>query len=119
MPALMWFAQLLSYGVMWWLIFVVIAFFAARVGRGWGIILGHLMIAAIVSVLDFQWVHAQMHRPDWVGVPDQDMVFYIGLLIRILLINTCLLPISLCGLLSRKTVQSPNHRLPLTGGARA
>ena len=94
--------QLASYGVLWWLAFVAVALVAARFGRLPGIVAGHMLIAIVVTVLDVQWIQTEMHRPGWNGQPDQDFVFTIGLLIRIILINTFLLPVSALGLLSRR-----------------
>jgi len=95
-------SQLASYGIVGWLVFVAIAFVAARLGRFWGVIAGHVLIAVIVAVLDLLWIQAQMHRPGWDGQPDQDAVFKIGVLIRVLLVNTFLLPASALGWLSRR-----------------
>jgi hypothetical protein len=99
-------SQLASYGILWWLTFAAVAFCLARFGRLWGVIAGHVLIAIIVTALDLQWIQAEMHRPGWNGQPDQDFVFMIGVLVRIVLINTFLLPASVAGWLSRRTAAS-------------
>lgn len=110
MPLLHWaISQLISYSVVSWLVFIAIAFIAASFGRVSRIILGHVVVAVIIAILDVRWIQAEMHRPDWNGVPDQDVVFMIGVAIRVVLINTVLLPISAIGLLvsRRLRVRSP------------
>lgn len=103
-----WLTQLLSYGFYWWVTFALLAFAAAKFGAHRGIVLGHIVIAAIVIILDLRWIQAEMHRPGWNGIPDQDMVFALGLLFRVILINTLLLPVSLLGLrLNRRNTRSP------------
>ena len=95
-------SQLASYGVFWWFVFITVAFLAARFRRFWIIIVGHVLIAVVVAALDVQWIQAEMHRPGWDGQPDQDFIFVIGMIIRIVLVNTFLLPISVLGWFSRR-----------------
>ncbi len=87
-------SQLSSYGVLPWLGFVAIAFGCARYGGWLGVIAGHFLVAVLVSILDVQWVQEQMRAPGWDGLPDMDFVFYFGLIVRIVLINSVLLPVS-------------------------
>jgi hypothetical protein len=87
-------SQLLSYSILTWLGFIAVAFIAARY-LGWpGVILGHIALAAVIFGLDYRWIQSEMAKPGWAGQPDMDAVFFIGVLIRIILINTVLLPIS-------------------------
>ena len=86
--------QLLSYSLLVWLLFVAITAIASFVGRGWGIIIGHIAIALLAMWLDVQWVQSEIAKPDWDGAPDQDIVFIIGVLIRVVLINAILLPVA-------------------------
>jgi len=101
-------SQLATYGVVWWLIFTAVAFIVACLGRFWGIIAGHVLIVIVVVGLDLQWIQAEIHRPGWNGQPDQDFVFIVGVFLRVLFVNTLLLPISVLGWLSRRmlTAQS-------------
>lgn len=92
------FSQLISYGPWPWLLFITVAFGSAYLLRGPGVFLGHLLIAAAVAMLDVQWIQAEMHQPGWAGQPDQDVAFMVGVLLRILLINTTLLPVSILAL---------------------
>ncbi len=89
------FAQLLVYGIAGWLLFVAVAFCGARFGGWLGIIGGHILVAVIIAYLDIRRIQAVMSAPGWNGVPDMDLVFEIGLLLRIVLVNTLLLPISI------------------------
>lgn len=96
-------SQLATYGIVGWMVFATLAFVAARFGRFWGIVAGQVLIALLVAVLDVQWIQAEMHRPSWDAQPDQDFVFTMGVLIRAVLVNTFLLPVSAVGWLSRRS----------------
>jgi hypothetical protein len=109
------FSQLISYGAWPWVLFVAIAFVAAYLLRGPGIFLGHVLIAIAVVVFDVQWIQSEMRKPGWDGQPDQDFAFLIGMLLRILLINTVLLPVSLIALRLRRSRQSPSPPMLRTG----
>jgi hypothetical protein len=111
------FSQLISYGVLPWVLFLAITFAAAYLLRVPGIFLGHLLVAIAIVVFDVQWIQSEMHKPGWDGQPDQDFVFMIGVLLRILLINTVLLPVSLIVLRLRRSRQSHNPPLERTGPA--
>lgn len=87
-------SQLTSYGFLWWMVFILIALSVSLLLRFWGIFVGHFIIAGLVFYLDAQWIQSEMNKPGWDGTPDQDFAFYIGLLIRIVLINIFLLPAS-------------------------
>ena len=72
---------------------------------------------AAVVVLDVRWIQAEVHNPVWNGQPDQDIVFTIGVVLRILLINTSLLPLSCLALRLRRPGQLHNPPLERTGPA--
>jgi hypothetical protein len=86
--------QLLSYPLAAWAVFLAITIIAAFAGRGWGIFAGHFAVAFAVMWFDVQWIQSEMAVPDWGGAPDQDFIFMIGVVIRVLLINAVLLPIA-------------------------
>lgn len=111
------FLELISYGVWPWVLFVAIAFAAAYGLRAPGIFLGHVLVALVVVFLDVRWIQSEMHNPGWDGHPDLDSVFMIGVLLRILLINGVLLPVSLIGLRLRRFGQSHGPPLGRTGPA--
>ena len=103
MTVLTWIVwQLYSYGIGSWLAFVFVAFCAARYGRWWLIPVGHVVVAAIICFLDVCWIEAEMGKPGWDGTPDMDVVFQLGFLMRVLLINTVLLPITAIGIWLRR-----------------
>jgi len=85
--------ELANYGPLW-LAFAAIALFAARLGGFWGILGGHLLIAAFVTFWDLHWLQEEVAQANWEGNPDQDGVFALGLALRIVLINVILLPLS-------------------------
>ncbi len=87
--------QLMSYSPQEWLLFAAIAFFAAYFGGGRGVFRGHLLIALVVSFLDVGY--AMNHQ-----TMDMDAIFTMGVLARVVLINTVLLPVSGLGLFMGK-----------------
>lgn len=87
--------ELQSYQLLPWSIFISITVGAACFGRGWVIVVGHIPVAVAVLYFDLQWIQAEMHAPDWDGTPDQDIVFMFGVVLRVILINTVLLPLAL------------------------
>ncbi len=89
--------QLLSYSIVTWVALACIAFATARYFRWWFIPLGQLAVAAVVYWQDVNWIHTEMRKPNWDGTPDMDIVFMFGVLIRVLLINTALLPFTAIG----------------------
>ncbi|MEO0586899.1 MAG: hypothetical protein AAF078_04590 [Planctomycetota bacterium] len=103
--------QLTAYGVAGWLVFVAVIFTAARLGGIVGLLVGQVLVAIVVVTLDLIWVLGEMGRPDWSGVPDADILFQIGVFIRVVLINTMMLPIGLAGCLARRRAK---RSLPLT-----
>ncbi len=87
--------QLMSYSLLNWMAFISVAVLFAYFGKGLGIIAGHLVIAVLVGVFDVIWIQSIMAHPGWEGDPDQDIVFMLGVLLRIVLVNTALIPLSL------------------------
>jgi len=87
--------QLMSYSLLNWMAFISVAVLFAYFGKGLGIIAGHLVIAVLVGVFDVIWIQSIMAQPGWEGDPDQDIVFMLGVLLRIVLVNAALIPLSL------------------------
>ena len=101
--------QLLSYGF-WWFAFIAIACLAAKNARGWVLPLGHLVVAMIILSLDVAWIRREMAQPGWSpeNGPDMDILFAIGMIARILLVNLVLLPLSII-VLSRSKKPRPSR----------
>lgn len=101
--------QFLSYSIATWMTLAFIAFATARYFRWWWIPLGQLAVAVIVYWQDVSWVQTEMRKPNWDGTPDMDIVFMFGVLIRVVLINTALLPFTAlgCWLKTRHAVAFP------------
>jgi len=99
--------QLLSYGLLSWSVFVGIALLASRHGGWIGMFLGQCAVACVVLVLDLDYAttHAYM---------DMDIVFTLGVLARVVLINTVLLPVSAIGILLRRKRTKHNGNGPAT-----
>ncbi|WP_425396175.1 hypothetical protein [Aeoliella sp.] len=101
------FNDLPTYGLLAWLVFVAIAYVAAHYGGGWGVVLGHLLVAACVVWLDLRWIETAMEQTGWDDVPDRDLIFLVGVVLRIVMINSLLLPISFLALyLSRRSARA-------------
>jgi len=81
-------SQLFSYSPLSWIAFVSIATGAACLGRWWGLIAGQVIVAMLVGYLDV--VYQSQHTAEM----DTDFLFGLGMMVRMLLINTVLLPIS-------------------------
>lgn len=60
-------------------------------GRWWLVFIPCVVVSVIVYSLDVAWIRAEMRKPDWDGTPDMDIVFSIGLLVRLVLVNVILL----------------------------
>ena len=91
-----------SYSAPTWFAFGVIAFGVARLFPPWCIPIGHLVVAAAIFWLDCSWVRELMLQPEWTGTPDFDIFFATGVLLRILLVNAVLLPLTILGAVFRR-----------------
>ena len=113
------FFQLLSYGL-WWAVFIAIAVVGAKKGRWLGIFAGHCVIAVMILFLDIAWIRSEMSKPGWspdTG-PDMDIVFDIGVLARIILVNLTLMPLSIFFLRKKKEPnQAPEPTAPSGRGS--
>ncbi len=88
--------QLAGYGA-WWLVFLVTCYVVARFSFTWCIPCAHLAVASLIFYLDIRGLRVEMNRPEWNGVPSMDGVFMLGVVIRVLLVNTLLLPATALG----------------------
>lgn len=89
-------AEIAWYGL-WWLPFVAMAFVSARYFGRRGIIVGAVGLAILIYILDSMWITADMREHPEHG-RDADFVFLFGVLIRIVLFNTVLLPVTFIGM---------------------
>ena len=99
------------YDIWWygwlWLAFIAIAFCTARFAGSCGILLNVGLIAIILCVLDSHWIYDEMQNHPKNG-RDADGIFMFGVLLRIVVFNLLLLPVSLLGLrLFRRRVVKP------------
>lgn len=94
--------QLFSCGVATWLAFATITFACCRTADLIGMLCGHLLIAVIIFVLDAQWIQEQLQAQDSSGPYDIDGAYYIGVFIRVLLINSSLMPLCLWAIYRRR-----------------
>lgn len=97
-------AQLTCYGFLWWSVFIAIAATTFWRGGCLGMFAGWLAVAVIIVILDAVWIRGEMSSPGWDGIPDQDAIFMLGVLVRVFLVNVLLLPVAMVSsMLSRRT----------------
>jgi hypothetical protein len=87
--------SLAQYGVLRWIVFVSITFGTVRYAGWLGMFVAHCVVALIIAQHDIRWIETAMKAPGWDGAPDMDLVFWIGVAIRIVLVNSLLLPVTL------------------------
>ena len=85
------------YGLPLWCCFIAIAFCSTRYLRWAGLLLGPAALAIFICLLDAHWIFDQMKSHAESGRA-ADPAFVLGVLIRVLLFNTLLLPASILGL---------------------
>ena len=106
----MWFLlQILSYGFVGWVAFLLLAYFVPRRMGLRGVFVAHLLLGIGVFYWDAAWVREQMSKPDWseTGTPDLDGVFVLGALARIFIINIAVTPIAILGVWHHKRARTP------------
>ena len=89
--------QVFMYGLFIWITWIVISFFLSVYAGENGIFLGHIIVAIMIIYIDIHWIQEEMSQPNWKGQPDMDIVFCIGLTIRIVIVNSLLFGISILG----------------------
>jgi hypothetical protein len=101
------FYEIYWYGF-WWLLFIAIAFVGSRYFGRRGIIFGAVALAIIIYNLDWSWIIADMREhPE--HERDLDFVFMLGVLLRTVLFNIVLLPVTFIGLKLRARSLSVKH----------
>jgi hypothetical protein len=86
--------SLAQYGVLRWIIFACVTFVSVRYARWLGMFVAHCVVAVIIAQHDIRWIEAAMKAPGWDGAPDMDGIFWVGVAIRIVLVNSLLLPVA-------------------------
>ena len=87
----------LEYESYFWIIWCLITFcFAKRLGY-LGLFIAHLIVLISIAISDIYLMSEFMKNPEWDGTPDMDILFFLGIIFRVIIINTCLLPIGLIG----------------------
>jgi len=103
--------HLLTYGA-WWLAFVALVFCAARYTPWPCVPLSLLIVSYLIFHVDYTWVQTEMRKPDWNGLPDLDMIFMFGVLVRMALVSIVLTPVAIVGLRlrgrKRRGLHEPN-----------
>ena len=93
--------QLSAYGVLW-IVLPLIVFAAAREG-GWpGALVAHVAIALVIVLLDVRWVASHGLNP-----PDNWLGGSIAIMLRAVLINVLLFPLSVIALWLRHRAARP------------
>jgi hypothetical protein len=100
--------HLLTYGL-WWLAFVGLVFCTARYLPWLCMPLAFLAVAILIYSVDFNWVQAEMRKPDYDGIADLDMIFMFGVLVRIVLVSIILTPVAIIGARLRRRSRSASN----------
>ncbi|WP_372370959.1 hypothetical protein [Candidatus Uabimicrobium sp. HlEnr_7] len=90
--------QVFTYGFFVWFLWIAISFCVAFYGGKIGVLFGHVVIGVFIVSCDLYWIQESMIKPDWNGVPDMDIIFCIGVVIRVIIVNSLLLGVSVLGL---------------------
>ena len=98
--------QLLEYGVIIWSAWIALATILPLMFNSKGLLLGYTLILVSIPIIDITWVQSEMAKPDWDGQPDIDIIFYIGVIIRIILIMSCLTIVTYISALIKEKVRS-------------
>ena len=86
---------LAAYGALRWTIFACLTFILVRY-TGWlGMFISHCVVAVLIAQHDIAWIQTAMKAPGWDGAPDMDLIFWIGVAVRVVVVNCLLLPIAL------------------------
>lgn len=80
-----------------WLVFGAMTYCVARYSPWWCIPLGYLAVAIIISQMHYAWIRHEMSRPGWLGEPDMDFIFALGVFTHVGRIWTGLLPMTIFG----------------------
>jgi hypothetical protein len=87
-------ASLAAYGALRWTVFAGATFILVRYTGRVGIFIAHCVVAVLIAQHDIRWIETAMKAPGWDGVPDMDLIFWIGVAVRIVIVNCLLLPIA-------------------------
>ena len=85
------------YGLLNWIIFIAIAFCASRFLGCFDMLLSVFVVAVTLLLLDVNWIFDDMRDHPENG-RDADMIFMLGVALRVVVFNLLLLPVSLFGL---------------------
>ena len=96
----------------WWIAFIGVVYCATRYGRWFCIPVAFFLVACAVYSVDFNLIAGQMRKPDWNGVPDLDMIFMFGVLVRVVLVSFFLTPVAIVGMLLRRNYLRRTGKLP-------
>lgn len=108
------FTQPAIYSPIWWGVIVLISFCVARYTRWWCIPIGYLAVAAIIDRVDVAWIHYEMSKPGWDGTPDRDIVFAIGMMVRIGFMSAAMIPVTVVGVWLRRRRTKACRKPPAT-----
>jgi signal transduction histidine kinase len=106
------FSEIAWYGL-WWLSFVAIAFVSARYFGRRGIIFGAIALAILIYILDSMWITADIKEHPEHG-RDTDFGFLVGVLMRLILFNIVLVPVTFIGMKLRARSLSTKHDTKVT-----
>lgn len=87
----------LEYEFYYWIVWCLVTFFTTKRFGLLGLLVAHLVVFLSIAVSDIYLMSEFMEKPEWDGTPDMDILFFLGIVIRVIIVNICLLPIGLIG----------------------
>lgn len=97
MNPLHWLAQFLSYSPFCLAAFVLFPLFFTLWKGVAGGLFGHALVSAVMVISDGLWIDAEMSKPNWNGTPDMDGIFWVGVCLRLMTLNSMILPLDIVG----------------------
>ncbi|GAA0656581.1 hypothetical protein [Rheinheimera tangshanensis] len=62
-----------------------------------GILIAQGAVSFSIIVADLIFIHQVMSKPNWDGTPDMDIIFFLGIIARMIVVNAALFPVALIG----------------------
>jgi hypothetical protein len=92
----------LEYEFYYWLVWIPLTYFSARKIGFLGILIAQGAVGFSIIVADLIYIHQIMSKPNWDGVPDMDLIFFLGIIARIFVVNIVLFAVALIGWFVKK-----------------
>lgn len=92
----------LEYEFYYWLVWIPLTYFFVRKIGFLGILIAQGAVSFSIIVADLIFIHQIMSNPNWDGIPDMDIIFFLGIIARMIAVNAVLFPVALIGWFVKK-----------------